>query len=57
MLVKLSRKISQKIDILALATIGLDMDTNVVKGLLKDNQDEIHMAVHAVLDKLDEVST
>ena len=50
MLLKLSKKINQKIDILTLATIGLDMDTNVVKGLLKDNQDEIHMAVHAVLE-------
>ena len=50
MLLKLSKKINQKIDILTLATIGLGMETHVVKGLLKDNQDEIHMAVHAVLE-------
>ena len=50
MLLKVSKKISKKIDILTLATIGLNMETHVVKGLLKDNQDEIHMAVHAVLE-------
>ena len=49
MLLKLSKKINQKIDILTLATIGLDMDEDVVEGILKDNKDEIHMAVHGVL--------
>ena len=49
MLLKLSKKINKKIDILTLATIGLDMDEYVVEGILKDNKDEIHMAVHGVL--------
>ena len=50
MLLRLSKKINKEIDILTLATIGLDMEAHVVKGLLKDNQREIHMAVHAVLE-------
>ena len=49
MLLKLSKKINKKIDILTLATIGLGMDEDMVEGKLKDNQDEIHMAVHGVL--------
>ena len=49
MLLKLSKKINRKIDILTLATIGLDMDEDEVEGILRDNQDEIHMAVYAVL--------
>ena len=50
MLIRLSKKINKKIDILTLATIGLGMETHVVKGLLKDNETEIHMAVHDVLE-------
>ena len=50
MLLRISRKINKEIDILTLATIGLNMEVHVVKGLLKDNQREIHMAVHAVLE-------
>ena len=49
MLLKLSKKINQKIDILTLATIGLDMDEDDVDGILRDNKDEIHMAVYNVL--------
>ena len=49
MLLKLSKKINQKIDILTLAAIGLDMDEDVVEGILTDNKDEIHMAVLGVL--------
>ena len=50
MLLKLARKINQKIDLLTLATLGLDMDENVVDGMLRDNRDEIHMAVRGVLN-------
>ena len=39
----------KKIDILTLATIGLDMDEDGVDGILRDNKDEIHMAVYNVL--------
>ena len=49
MLLKLSKKINQKIDILTLATIGLDMDEDDVDGILRNNKDEIHMAVRGVL--------
>ena len=49
MLLKLSKKINRKIDILTLATTGLDMDEDVVEGKLKDNKDEIHMGVYGVL--------
>ena len=49
MLLRLSRKINKKIHILTRATIGLDMGEDVVEGILKDNKDEIHMAVRDVL--------
>ena len=50
MLLRISSKIPKEFDILRLATIGLNIEVNEVKGLLKDNQREIHMAVHAVLE-------
>ena len=49
MLLKLSKKIYKKIDILTLATIGLDMDEDEVEGILEDNKDEIHVAARCVL--------
>ena len=48
MLLKLSKKISREIGILTLAIVGLNMDENVVEGMLKD-KNEIHMVVHGVL--------
>ena len=49
MLLKLSKKINQKSDILTLATIGLDMDEDDVERNLTDSKNEIHMAVRGVL--------
>ena len=49
MLLKLSKKLNKKIDILTLGTIGLDMREETIAGQLKDNESEINMAALAML--------
>ena len=49
MLLKLSKKLNRKIDILTLGTVGLDMKEEVIEGQLKDNESEIHMAALGML--------
>ena len=49
MLLKLSKKLIKKIDILTLGTIGLDMKEEDIEGQLKDNESEINMAALGML--------
>ena len=49
MILQLSKKLTKKIDILTLGTIGLDMKEEVIEGQLKDNESEINMAALAML--------